>query len=85
MTEIDKAAVHVRQPLKEMEVMVADVIRETHDAVTLVLFTGNDRLVYRAGNFLTVDPHQFESLRRFTDHCGHAGHGRCRRRGGRRR
>jgi 3-ketosteroid 9alpha-monooxygenase subunit B len=49
-----------------MEVMVADVIIETPDTTTLVLFTGNDRLEYLAGHFLTIDPHQFESLERFT-------------------
>src|SRR5580765_5441034 len=52
--------------IKEMEVMVADVIIETPDTTTLVLFTGNDRLEYLAGHFLTIDPHQFESLQRFT-------------------
>ena len=46
--------------------MVADVIVETPDTSTLVLFTGNDHLEYKAGHFLTIDPHQFESLRRFT-------------------
>ena len=46
--------------------MVADTIAETHDTSTLVFFTGNDRLDYRAGHFLTIDPHQFESLARFT-------------------
>ncbi len=45
--------------------MVADVIRETPDTTTLVLFTGNERLEYEAGHFLTVDPHQFEGLERF--------------------
>jgi ferredoxin-NADP reductase len=39
---------------------------ETPDTTTLVLFTGNDRLEYSAGHFLTVDPHQFEALERFT-------------------
>jgi len=46
--------------------MVADVIVETPDTATLVLFTGNDRLDYSAGHFLTIDPHQFEALERFT-------------------
>ena len=46
--------------------MVADVIAETPDTATLVLFTGNDRLDYDAGHFLTIDPHQFEALQRFT-------------------
>jgi ferredoxin-NADP reductase len=52
--------------IKELEVMVADVIVETPDTSTLVLFTGNDRLDYKAGHFLTIDPHQFEALDRFT-------------------
>jgi 3-ketosteroid 9alpha-monooxygenase subunit B len=59
------AAPPQRRRIKEMEVMVADVIVETPDTTTLVLFTGNDRLDYKAGHFLTVDPHQFESLERF--------------------
>jgi 3-ketosteroid 9alpha-monooxygenase subunit B len=54
-----------RKRIKEMEVMVADVVVETPDTATLVLFTGNDRLDYKAGHFLTIDPHQFPSLERF--------------------
>lgn len=54
--------------IKEMEVMVANVIRETPDTTTLLFFTGNDRLDYRAGHFLTIDPHQFEGLERFTSY-----------------
>ncbi len=55
----------LRKRIKEMEVMVADVIAETPDTATLVFFTGNDRLDYKAGHFLTIDPHQFEALARF--------------------
>ena len=51
--------------IKTLEVMVADAVVETPDTTTLVLFTGNDRLEYRAGHFLTIDPHQFEALERF--------------------
>jgi 3-ketosteroid 9alpha-monooxygenase subunit B len=54
-----------RRRIKELEVMMADVVMETYDTVTLVFFTGNDRLDYRAGHFLTIDPHQFEALERF--------------------
>jgi ferredoxin-NADP reductase len=57
-----------RKRIKEMEVMVADVITETPDTTTLVLFTGNDRLDYKAGHFLTIDPHQFASLERFINY-----------------
>lgn len=46
--------------------MVADAVVETPDTTTLVLFTGNDHLDYKAGHFLTIDPHQFEALERFT-------------------
>ena len=55
-----------KKRIKEMEVMVADVIRETHDTTTLVLFTGNDRLDYKAGHFITIAPQQFEALARWT-------------------
>lgn len=54
-----------RKRIKELEVMIADVVTETPDTTTLVLFTGNDRLEYEAGHFLTIDPHQFEGLERF--------------------
>ena len=46
--------------------MVAETVIETPDTTTLVLFTGNDHLDYQAGHFLTIDPHQFEALGRFT-------------------
>jgi 3-ketosteroid 9alpha-monooxygenase subunit B len=62
----DAEAESPRKRIKEMEVMVADVITETPDTTTLVLFTGNDRLDYRAGHFLTLDPHHFTALERFT-------------------
>lgn len=45
--------------------MVGDVVVETPEATTLVLFTGNDRLEYQPGHFLTIDPHQFEALERW--------------------
>lgn len=54
-----------RKKTREMEVMVADVIAEAPDTVTLVLFTGNDRLAYEPGHFLTISPHQFAALERW--------------------
>lgn len=54
-----------RRRIKELEVMVADVIVETADTTTLVLFTGNDRLEYQPGHFCTIDPHQFDALERW--------------------
>lgn len=55
-----------RRRIRELEVMVAETIIETSDTTTLVLFTGNDRLEYQPGHFLTIDPHQFPQLERFT-------------------
>jgi ferredoxin-NADP reductase len=54
-----------RPRIKELEVMVAEVIRETPDTATIVLFTGNDRLDYQPGHFLTIRPQQFNALDRF--------------------
>ena len=45
--------------------MVSDVIIESPDTATLVLFTGNDRLDYLPGHFLTIRPQQFGALDRF--------------------
>lgn len=55
-----------RRRIRELEVMVAETIIETHDTTTVVFFTGNDRLEYQAGHFLTLDPHDFPELERFT-------------------
>src|SRR5260370_41928847 len=55
-----------RRRIKELEVMVAEAVYETPDTTTLMLFTGNDHLDYKPGHFLTIDPHQFEALERFT-------------------
>jgi 3-ketosteroid 9alpha-monooxygenase subunit B len=63
-TGTETAATERRQ-IKSLEAMVAEVIEETPDTTTLVLFTGNERLEYEAGHFLTVDPHQFGGLERF--------------------
>lgn len=51
--------------IKEMEIMVAEVIRETPDTATLVYFTGNEPLDYQPGHFLTIRPQQFPALDRF--------------------
>jgi ferredoxin-NADP reductase len=65
MPETAREEVTPRRRIKELEAMVAEVMVETADTVTLRLFTGNDPLDYRAGHFLTIDPHQFAELERF--------------------
>jgi 3-ketosteroid 9alpha-monooxygenase subunit B len=54
-----------RAKIKELEVMVSEVKVEAPDTVTLVLFTGNDKLEYEPGNFLTISPQQFPALERW--------------------
>ena len=54
--------------IKKLEVMVAGVIRETSDTTTLLLFSGNDHLEYRPGHFCTIDPHQFNGVKRWCEY-----------------
>ena len=48
--------------------MVSRVIQEAPDTVTLVFFTGNERVEYKAGQFLTIAPQQFPALARFSSY-----------------
>ena len=57
-----------RERIKKLEVMVSEVKVEAPDTVTLVLFTGNDKLTYEPGNFLTISPQQFPALERWVDY-----------------
>jgi 3-ketosteroid 9alpha-monooxygenase subunit B len=54
-----------RTRVKELDCMVADVVMETHDTATLYLFTGNERLSYEPGHFISIDPRQFPALERW--------------------
>jgi ferredoxin-NADP reductase len=54
-----------RRRIKRIEARVGEIVVETPDTVTLFLETGGEALDYRAGHFLTIDPHQFEELERF--------------------
>lgn len=51
--------------VESMQVTVADVVVETADTVTLV-FDAPVPCDYRGGQYLTIDPHQFLPLLRFT-------------------
>jgi 3-ketosteroid 9alpha-monooxygenase subunit B len=44
--------------IRQFDVLVADVIVETPDTVTLV-YEGPEPFEYKAGQFCTIDPHQF--------------------------
>lgn len=56
------AVAPARQKIREFEVVVEQVIWETPDTVTLVYFTGGDCPPYKAGQFLSIRPHQFPAL-----------------------
>lgn len=60
-----------RTRVKKLDVMVAEVIHETPDTTTLVLFTGNEHLDYKAGHFITIDPHQLDGLQRWAKYLEH--------------
>jgi len=57
-----------RSRIKKLEVMVSDVKVEAPDTVTISLFTGNDKLTYEPGNFLTIAPQQFAALERWVEY-----------------
>jgi 3-ketosteroid 9alpha-monooxygenase subunit B len=52
------------------DALVVDAIRETPDSTTLVLDTGAPAK-YRAGQYLTIDPHQFIGLRNHVAYLEH--------------
>ena len=51
---------HVRK-IRQHDVLISDVIVETPDTVTLVM-TGPEPFEYKAGQFCTIDPHQFRVM-----------------------
>jgi ferredoxin-NADP reductase len=65
-TESADSGHHATRRVHTFETVVSDVIRETADATTLVLVPTGSAPSYRAGQFLTIDPHQFPALHGFT-------------------
>ena len=61
-----QAATSPGRRIKTMEVTVSEVVVETPDTVTLV-YEGPDTFDYRAGQFCTIDPHQFRPLARWIE------------------
>src|SRR4029450_11125396 len=52
-----------RQRIKHIPVVVADVVQETADTVTLLLDAGDDPRDYKAGQYVSIDPHQFSAIK----------------------
>ena len=55
-----------RRRVRELEVEVVHVRRDTPDTTTLFMSTGDEPIEYEAGHFCTIDPHQFGELEHFT-------------------
>ena len=51
-----------RRKVREIQAVVAEVRDETHDAASLLLDIGDEPHDYKAGQFITIDPHQFGFL-----------------------
>ncbi len=49
--------------IRVFDTVVREVIRETHDTVTLLLDAGHEPRDYHPGQFVTIDPAQFPALR----------------------
>jgi 3-ketosteroid 9alpha-monooxygenase subunit B len=60
------AAAPVRT-IRKYDAVIVDVVRRTHDASSVYFFIG-DTPAYRAGQFLSIDPHQFPELKRWIDY-----------------
>lgn len=54
------------------DTVVLESIVETKDTRTLVLDSGTERRPWRAGQYLSIDPHQFAGLRSVIDYLEHA-------------
>ena len=52
-----------RHRIKHIPVVVAGIVQETADTVTLLLDAGDDPRDYKAGQYVSVDPHQFASIK----------------------
>lgn len=61
------AAKRERRRIRELEVVVAKVRRETPDTTSL-FFAADEPFEYEAGHFCTIDPHQFSVLKHFIAH-----------------
>jgi ferredoxin-NADP reductase len=55
----DAAATAPGRRIRQFDVLVSDIVVETPDTVTLV-FEGQEPFEYKAGQFCTIDPHQFK-------------------------
>jgi ferredoxin-NADP reductase len=50
------------QRIRHIPVLVSDVVVETADTVTLILDAGDDPRDYKAGQYVSIDPHQFPAI-----------------------
>ena len=48
--------------MREWEGVITSVTEDTHDTVTLKIFTGVKEMPYQAGQFISIDPKQFPEI-----------------------
>ena len=53
--------------IRKYDAVIVDVVRRTHDASSVYFFIG-DAPAYKAGQFLSIDPHQFPELKRWIEY-----------------
>jgi len=53
--------------IRKYDAVIVDVVRRTHDASSVYFFIG-DTPQYKAGQFLSIDPHQFPELKRWIEY-----------------
>lgn len=69
---VDTAARPAAPRVTTFDTVVVESIVETRDTRTLVLDTGAHRHPWRAGQYLSIDPHQFAGLQSFVNYLEHA-------------
>ena len=64
------AAAIPQRTIRKMEAVVVDCVRRTHDSTSIYFFVGETG-PYKAGQFISIDPHQFPDLERWVKHLEH--------------
>lgn len=60
--DIDLAAPKSTKKIRTISGVVAEAIQENYDTWTLRIFVGDSQKDYKAGQFISIDPHQFPEL-----------------------
>ena len=64
---VEPAPAAAPSALRKMDAVVVDCVRRTANTVSIYLFVGETG-PYRAGQFISIDPHQFPELKHWVDY-----------------